>query len=36
VPFPGEGETWGVITAVVFLLSGSYGLFAIFRRRDWL
>jgi magnesium transporter len=36
VPFPGEGETWGVVTAVVLVVGLSAGLFALFRRRDWL
>jgi magnesium transporter len=36
VPYPGSGETWGVVasTALIVLVSG--GLYLLFRRRDWL
>jgi magnesium transporter len=36
VPYPGAGESWGVVasTALVVGLSGT--LFVLFRRRDWL
>lgn len=36
VPYPGSGNTWGVVasTALMFVLSA--GLYVIFRRRDWL
>ncbi len=36
VPFPGSGETWGVVTSAAVLLSVSGGLFVLFRRRGWL
>jgi magnesium transporter len=36
VPFPGEGETWGVVTASALVVGLSGALYAVFRRRDWL
>jgi magnesium transporter len=36
VPYPGSGQTWGVVFAVVVMLAGSVGLYVLFRRRDWL
>ena len=37
VPYPGAGETSGVIVASTGLALGlSAGLFALFRKRDWL
>jgi magnesium transporter len=36
VPFPGEGENWGVGTAVVLILLVSGALYWSFRRREWL
>jgi magnesium transporter len=36
VPYPGSGETWGVVAATVLGLSCSTGLYTLFRRRQWL
>lgn len=36
VPFPGQGTTAGVATAVVLMLVPSAALYAVFRRREWL
>jgi magnesium transporter len=36
VPYPGSGETWGVISSAVFLVVASFGLYLLFRWRDWL
>jgi magnesium transporter len=36
VPYPGSGEHWGVIAAVVLMLAASGFLYVLFRRRDWL
>ncbi len=36
VPYTGYGETSGVIAASALIVLCSAGLFAIFRRRDWL
>lgn len=36
VPYPGEGETWGVFTSTGVALGGAAVLYALFRRRQWL
>lgn len=36
VPYPGSGETWGVIFSAAVLLVASFGLYLLFRWRDWL
>jgi magnesium transporter len=36
VPYPGHGQTWGFILSVVVLLVASFGLYLLFRWRDWL
>src|SRR4051812_8994444 len=36
VPYPGYGETWGVITSTAVALGCSGGLYALFRRKGWL
>lgn len=36
VPFPGEGSTAGVWTAVILMITLSLLLYVQFRRRDWL
>jgi len=36
VPYPGFGTQWGVGVAAAVMLVISGGLFAVFRRRDWL
>jgi magnesium transporter len=36
VPFPGSGETWGWITALVLVVGCSLGLYALFRKHEWL
>lgn len=36
VPYPGEGETWGVWSSVALLVMAATLLFGLFRRRDWL
>jgi magnesium transporter len=36
VPYPGSGETWGVITSSALALSLSAALYATFRRKSWL
>jgi len=36
LPFPGEGETWGLAVASSAIVATSAGLYAVFRRRDWL
>ena len=36
VPYPGSGETWGVIFASVGLVVASVGLYLLFRWHDWL
>jgi len=36
VPFPGSGETWGVIASAIIILAISLGLYVLFRRRGWL
>ncbi|MGH9287813.1 MAG: magnesium transporter CorA family protein [Acidimicrobiales bacterium] len=36
VPYPGSGQTWGFISSVVVLAVASFGLYLLFRWRDWL
>jgi magnesium transporter len=36
VPYPGSGETSGVIISAVIILGLSVGLYALFRRNGWL
>jgi magnesium transporter len=36
VPYPGSGETWGVILSAAVMVVASGTLYLLFRRRDWL
>ena len=36
VPYPGAGKAWGVWVSVGLIVALSAGLYAAFRRRDWL
>jgi magnesium transporter len=36
VPYPGSGETVGVVAAAALMVAASVGLYHQFRRRDWL
>ena len=36
VPYPGSGETWGVVASAVLVLCCSMALYLSFKRRDWL
>jgi magnesium transporter len=36
VPYPGLGQTWGVVAAAILVLVGSGALYLIFKRKDWL
>jgi magnesium transporter len=36
LPYPGSGETWGVVAATVLMVAVSGGLYFLFKRRDWL
>jgi magnesium transporter len=36
VPYPGAGETWGVVASSVIAVSCSAALFVTFRRKRWL
>ena len=36
VPYPGSGETWGVIAAAALSLGCSGSLYLLFRRKSWL
>jgi magnesium transporter len=36
VPYPGSGERWGVAISAALIVALSAGLYALFRRRDWL
>jgi magnesium transporter len=36
VPYPGEGETWGVVTSSAIAVGVSGALYLLFRRRSWL
>jgi magnesium transporter len=36
LPYPGSGETWGVVAATALMVLVSGGLYLLFKRRDWL
>jgi magnesium transporter len=36
VPYPGSGERWGVAVSVALIVMLSAGLYALFRKREWL
>ena len=36
VPYPGAGETWGVVVSGLLVVALSAGLYALFRKRGWL
>ena len=36
VPYPGSGETWGVVAAGAIAVGCSGGLYLLFRRKGWL
>jgi magnesium transporter len=36
VPYPGFGKSWGVLAAVAIIIVTAAGLYALFRRNDWL
>ena len=36
VPYPGSGEKWGVALSAALMLLLSGGLYALFRKREWL
>jgi magnesium transporter len=36
VPYPGAGDTWGVVASTALAVGLSGALFVLFRRRDWL
>jgi magnesium transporter len=36
VPYPGSGDTWGVVLSAVLIVVTSAALYALFRIRDWL
>jgi magnesium transporter len=36
IPYPGFGQTWGVVASVVLIGAIGGGLYAVFRRRGWL
>ena len=36
VPYPGSGDTWGFVFSSVLLVVASFGLYVLFRWRDWL
>ena len=36
VPYPGEGQQWGVVLSVALVIVLSGGLYVLFRRREWL
>ena len=36
VPYPGSGETWGVVASICLMLAACGVLYLVFRRRDWL
>jgi magnesium transporter len=36
VPYPGSGEDWGVLTSAGLMVVISIGLYALFRKHDWL
>jgi magnesium transporter len=36
VPYPGSGRVWGAAVASALIVSGTVGLYRLFRRIDWL
>jgi magnesium transporter len=36
VPYPGSGRMWGVLASTALIVIVSAGLYALFRRQDWL
>ena len=36
VPYPGSGETWGVVASTVLVFGGPGALYLLFKRRGWL
>jgi magnesium transporter len=36
VPFPGYGKPWGFVSAAALICGMSFGLYLLFRYRDWL
>ncbi len=36
VPYPGSGETWGVVASSAIAVICSGGLYLLFRRKGWL
>ena len=36
VPYPGSGETWGVVTASAIGIGFSTALYVLFKRKSWL
>lgn len=36
VPYPGSGNVWGVVASTLLIAILSFGLYLVFRRRDWL
>ena len=36
VPYPGSGETWGVVTASGVAVAFSSGLYVLFKKKSWL
>ena len=36
VPYPGSGETWGVVASAAIAVGCSGGLYLLFRRKGWL
>jgi magnesium transporter len=36
VPFPGSGETVGVVAATTLIIAACAGLYVVFKRQDWL
>lgn len=36
VPIPGDGQPWGVLLSVALILVSGVGLYAVFRKHDWI
>ena len=36
VPYPGSGETWGVVASTLLMVGACVVLYRVFRRHDWL
>jgi magnesium transporter len=36
VPYPGFGQTWGVVSSVVLIAVIAGSLYAMFKRKGWL